>query len=278
MKLGSSIRRRRGEDKNGFLGKRLKALLGSVGQWRVLRSPWFLGAFAFLAALGFAGGYLISTRVFFPPPPPPGDMTPVPDLTGRTADEAEADLEAAGLTLDRLDSMAHPYVPEGVLLGQSPLPGQLSLVGGSVRGTVSTGPEQRAVPDLLRLQADRALTVLEASGFSVRMDSVESELPQGGVVSMDPEPGTELSVPGAVALRVSRGPPLVEVPLLIGLREEQAVALLDSLGLIVSEIETRFRFGRDQGLVVEQDPQASSQVKRGTAVRLVVGRRGLGTR
>jgi beta-lactam-binding protein with PASTA domain len=67
---------------------------------------------------------------------------------------------------------------------------------------------------------------------------------------------------------------MVEMPLLLGLEEEQAVAVLDSLGLSVSEVETRFRFGRDQGLVVEQEPPAATMVERGAAVRLVVGRRG----
>jgi serine/threonine-protein kinase len=185
-------------------------------------------------------------------------------------------LETSGLVLGRLDSLSHPFVERGLILGQSPLPGQLSLVGDTILGTVSTGPERRPVPDILRLRADRALTVLEASGFSVQMDSVDSDLPQGGVVAMEPEPGTELDVPGQVHLRVSKGPPLLEVPMLIGLREEHAVALLDSLGLAVSEIETRFRFGRDQGLVVEQEPPPMSQVMKGTAVRLVVGRRGVG--
>jgi beta-lactam-binding protein with PASTA domain len=274
MKLGSSIRRRRGEKKEGSSWKWVRSIGGALSRWQVLRNPLFYLAFGVVAALGLGGGYFYSTRVLFPPPPPPGDLAPVPDLRGASPEEAGDRLESAGLVLGRLDSLGHPFVPRGVILGQSPLPGQLALVGDTVRAAVSTGPERRAVPDVLRLRADRAYTVLEATGFSVRMDSVDSEMPQGGVVSMDPEPGTEVAVPGDVFLRVSKGPPLVEVPLLIGLEEEHAVALLDSLGLVVSEIETRFRFGRDQGLVVEQEPSALSQVMKGTAVRLVVGRRG----
>jgi beta-lactam-binding protein with PASTA domain len=70
------------------------------------------------------------------------------------------------------------------------------------------------------------------------------------------------------------GPPEFEMPLLLGLSEEQARSVLDSLGLILSEVETRFRFGRDQGLVVEQEPPASATIQEGASVRLVVGRRG----
>jgi beta-lactam-binding protein with PASTA domain len=274
MKLGSSIRRRRGENKKGPSLKWRKSLAKAVAGWTVFKNPIFYLVFGLLAVLGFGGGYLFSTTVLFPPPPPPGDLTPVPDLSGYYPEDAGLVLEEAGLFFSRLDSLSHPFIERGLILGQSPLPGQLSLVGDTVWGTVSTGSERRPVPDVYRLRADRAMTVLEATGFSVRMDSVDSDLPQGGVISMNPEPGTELDVPGEVHLRVSKGPPLLEVPLLIGLQEEHAVALLDSLGLEVSEIETRFRFGRDQGLVVEQEPPPLSQVMKGTAVRLVVGRRG----
>ena len=50
--------------------------------------------------------------------------------------------------------------------------------------------------------------------------------------------------------------------------------LLDSLGLMVSEIEEVFRFGRDQGVVVEQEPASEMEVERGTEVRLKVGMSG----
>jgi serine/threonine-protein kinase len=126
----------------------------------------------------------------------------------------------------------------------------------------------------MRLRGDRAQTVLEASGFPVVVDSIESELPRGSVVAMEPEAGTEATIPREIILTVSMGPPMVEMPLLLGLQEEQALAIADSLGLSVAEVETRFRFGRDQGLVVEQEPPATTLVERGAAIRLVVGRRG----
>jgi beta-lactam-binding protein with PASTA domain len=38
-------------------------------------------------------------------------------------------------------------------------------------------------------------------------------------------------------------------------------------------VEEVFRFGRDQGRVVAQDPPPGVELERGTPVRLVVGRR-----
>jgi beta-lactam-binding protein with PASTA domain len=75
---------------------------------------------------------------------------------------------------------------------------------------------------------------------------------------------------------VSTGPPLIMMPLVLGLPEDEALTLLDSLGFVVElPIEEVFRFGRDQGIVVEQEPVSDTLVQRGTQARLKVGRRGL---
>ncbi len=280
MRLGGSIRRRR-RSGSGLFREPLplpgwsRVLLGWIkGVFAPLKDPWTLGALAGLALIGFGIGYLFSTRVVYPTPPPPGDLSAVPRLLGEMPDGVADTLNTLGLTLRPVDSVSHPTIPEGGIVGQSPLPGQLSLVGDTILVTLSTGPEQRPVPDVLALSADRARTILETAGFVVTVDSVPSRDPRGEVVRMSPEAGTEATIPMGVTLAVSLGPPQFEMPLLLGLSEEDAVALLDSLGLAVGEIETRFRFGRDQGLVVEQSPPARTMVRQGASVRLVVGRRG----
>lgn len=273
MRLGSSLRRSRG-------GKRRRSGRGPHGNpvLAYLRqhfsSPRFLWGLGLLAAVGLAGGYLVSTLILFPAPPPPGDVTRVPDLSGDSLEGASGALSEVGLFLGGVDSLRHPTIPEGLILGQSPLPGQLAVVGDTVRVALSTGPEERPIPDVMRLRVDRAQTVLEATGFSVVVDSVESELPRGRVVTMEPEAGTAAVVPMEIRLTVSNGPPMVEMPLLLGLPQEQAQEVLEAMGLTIQEVQTRFRFGRDQGLVVEQEPPAGTLVEQGSAVRLVVGRRG----
>jgi beta-lactam-binding protein with PASTA domain len=228
-----------------------------------------------LAISGWLVGYLLSTRVFFPAPPPPGDLYEVPDLRGLALATARERLAGSRLTLGAIDSLQHPSVPEELVLGQSPLPGQLARAGSAVRATVSLGPQRRAVPDVLRLEADRALIVLQTSGFLVSSDTMESELSRGRVVDVDPPPDSVVPLPASVTIFVSTGPPVVTMPLVLGLEQQEAVMLLDSLGLAVTEVEEVFRFGRDQGIVVEQEPASDMELQRGGAVRLKVGRRGV---
>ncbi|MFV2006354.1 MAG: PASTA domain-containing protein [Longimicrobiales bacterium] len=267
MRLGSSIRRRRGE------GPRRREKVKGEAAGRGFSVRKYAGLIGAIALIGFAGGYLVSTRVLFPAPAPTGGLLEVPDLRKTDRENARTRLRQLGLEVGPIDSLQHPTSPEGQILGQSPLPGQMALAGSSVRITVSLGPEQRPVPDVRQLREEDAREVLEGTGFSVTVDTAEADLPRGKVVEVIPEPGTEVSLPGEIRLVVSTGPALVEMPLVLGLQLAEAESMLDSLGLVISEITTRFRFGRDQGRVVEQAPPPDSLLNPGSLVQLVVGRR-----
>ncbi len=227
---------------------------------------------------GLVSGYLMTTRLLFPMPPRPEDLFEVPDVRGLDRAMALDMMERAGIRAAVTDSFRHPTALKGEVLGQTPLAGQLSTATNTVALTVSLGPVRRPVPDVVRLGLNSARTVLEASGFIVVVDTLLAELPAGQVVEVLPEAGTEVDLPMEVIVLVSTGPPLVPMPLLLGIEQANAEVLLDSLEFELTEIEYRFRFGRDQGRVVEQFPPADSLVAPGSRVRLVVGRRSSGRR
>lgn len=269
MKLGSSMRRRRGGGGGGS-GKK------SGRSQRPLGRGARLLIFGLTAAVvGTGAGYLYATQVAFPAPVSEvDDFRTVPDLRGMTLEEVRTALGALQLETGRVDSIRHPEIEEGTVMGQSPLAGQLAVPGGGVEVTVSLGPERRPIPDVTRLLASRAVTVLETTGFRVEVDSVEADVAAGRVVETQPRAGEEVTLPGLIRVLVSLGPPLVEMPLLVGMQEEQARELLESLGLAVGEVDTAFRFGFNQGQVLEQFPEAGEEIAAGSEVRLVVGRRG----
>jgi serine/threonine-protein kinase len=219
-------------------------------------------------------GYLVSTQILYPAQAPPSNLVEVPDLRGLAVAEGRDEIASAGLVLGALDSLSHPIVAQGVILGQAPLPGQLAVPGTEVHITSSLGPQLRAVPDLLGVEGARARTVLETSGFVVVIDSTDADVLRGRVVSTTPAAASMVALPAEIRLMVSRGPPLVAMPALLGLSEAEALTVLDSLGLEPGEITEVFRFGRDQGIIVEQEPPAETQLQRGSIVRLSVGRRG----
>lgn len=277
MRLGGSLRRSRG----GGGGPRRAGGGGRTGKRRASRKGqaprrWWRPAAlaAALAAVGWAGGYALATRVLFPAPPPPADLVTVPDVRGTTVASAATLLGGAGLTLGAVDSLQHPSVGRDLILGQAPLPGQLAQPGAGVRVTVSLESPRRPLPDVVGVELSRARLVLETMGFVVDVDSVDSDLPRGRVVSTGPAAGAPVAVPSQVRLAVSRGPGRVAMPYLVGLDEVRAMAVLDSLGLVVGAVEYVAGREEDDGLVVAHEPAADTPLERGSAVRLAVGRRG----
>lgn len=276
MKLGGSLRRSRG---GGGSRRRKKAAGppsakadGARGAPVRARLRLALGATA-LALVGWGIGYLVATRVLYPAPPPT-DLVQVPDLRGASPASGAARLAAVGLVLGPVDSLRHPSVPRDLVLGQAPLAGQLALPGTEVRVTRSLGPQTRPVPDVLNVDASRALVVLETGGFQVLVDSVDSVVPRGRVVSTRPAAYAVVAVPAQVRLAVSKGPPLVLMPQLLGMDELRAMAILDSLGLVLGAVEEVVRPASEMGTVVDQAPAADTPLERGSAVRLAVGRQG----
>lgn len=273
MDLGESLRRRRSGGRAREESDRGRRQSGPVR--RPSDAPPVLIGLGVLV-VGALLGYVVATRVVFPAEAAEAtDFHQVPDLRGTSVAEARRLLEGQDLRLGDVDSIRHPEVPEGRVLGQTPLPGQLALPAGVVDLTMSLGPELRPIPDVRGLRADRALTVLRTTGFEVHVDSIEADEPAGRVIGMQPTAGTEVALPAEVRVAVSLGPPLVVLPDLVGMQEEEARATLTSLGLVVGEVESRFRFGFNQGEVLEQFPAAEAEIPRGGAVRLVVGRQGV---
>ena len=275
MRLGSSIRRRRFRSDGRFEWPK-KSWWAGDGPFRLSR-----GAVSLLGGVmvfGFGFSYLVTTRLLFPMPPRPGDLFEVPDVRGLERSAALDMIERAGVQAAVTDSFRHPTALGGEVLGQTPLAGQLSTATNTVALTVSLGPVRRPVPDVVRLGLNSARTVLEASGFTVVVDTLEAQLPPGLIVEVLPEAGTEVDLPMEVRIAVSTGPPLVPMPLLLGIEQESAEVLLDSLGFELMEVEDCFRFGRDQGRVVGQSPPPDSLVRPGSGVRLFVGSRSLARR
>lgn len=222
-----------------------------------------------IGVAAFLVGYLVTAGLFFRGSNRP-DVVAVPDLHDMDAAAAERQLDRAGLELQVGDSLPHPEVRQGDVLAQSPLPGREVAPGTPVRVIVSTGPPRRAVPDvqaLTRLPAER---LLAASGFRVQVQEVPAPLPAGRVVAVLPAPGTTVQLPAVVTLQVSAGPPLVAVPALFGLREDEAREALESAGLRLGEVEYEFGGSGAQEMVVEQSPFAGDSILMGEAVRLRV--------
>ncbi|CAA9468855.1 MAG: Serine/threonine protein kinase PrkC, regulator of stationary phase [uncultured Solirubrobacteraceae bacterium] len=220
--------------------------------------PWWLAAALVLAALGL-GAYLLLGA----------DRTPVPDVVGREAAVAVRELERAGLQVEQRN-VASEDVRRGRVADQDPGAGQEVAEDSVVIISISTGPPQVAVPDVVGISRQEAQTALRAAGFRVRVQRRYSDaVAEDEVIATDPAAGTDATKGSRVTLTVSRGVEPVAVPDVTGLDRDGARQALEELGLrpVFSSRETD---DEEAGQVLEQEPAAGSAVEEGAEVQVVV--------
>ncbi len=116
----------------------------------------------------------------------------VPDLTGKTWDEATTIVTGLGLTLQQGEAVFSDSVPKDRIGDQSPRSGQL-FKGDTITASLSKGPEMVKVPSVFRKSEKEARAILRAAGFTVKvdyflggpLDMVTGQTPSGG--SMAPK-------------------------------------------------------------------------------------------
>lgn len=98
-------------------------------------------------------------------------------------------------------------------------------------------------------------------------------VPQGMVISQDPEPDTKIKVTRTVTLSVSLGPELRDVPDVIGLTLNDAKIKINKNELNVTDpIQERSSNDYPAGVVLDQDPKSGSKLSKGSGVRLFVSK------
>ncbi|MFE3663683.1 Stk1 family PASTA domain-containing Ser/Thr kinase [Streptomyces sp. NPDC059164] len=99
-----------------------------------------------------------------------GAPVDVPDVTGLSAEEATAELEAEGLKAEVLPGRVHSPEAAGEVTEQSPGEGTEAAVGDTIQLTLSKGPRMVDVPDVTGRDVDEARSTLEEAGFEVEVD------------------------------------------------------------------------------------------------------------
>lgn len=137
----------------------------------------------------------------------------VPDLYNRTVEEARRALEAADLSLGSQTRETSSQVPAGQIVSQNPSAGSNAESGSSVDVTVSSGPNQIRVPDVVGYGAADAAATLWNAGFGYTVETVQSNQPAGTVLSTDPVGGTLLDpYSRSVTISQSSGPAVAPPP------------------------------------------------------------------
>ncbi len=198
----------------------------------------------------------------------------VPDLAGRSVNDASARLDDLGLTL-RVDEnrRADPRVPAGRILQQDPAPGAHVRRQRSVRVWVSEGEAATIVPSLVGDTERSAQVRLQQGGLTLAATAEvrTHDYPPDAVIAQDPAPGAHNASVALLVNRSSRGATFV-MPDLIGVDGERAAELMRKRGFRVAVVGTQPYPGVPAGIVIRQTPAGGFQVGPGEAIALEVSR------
>jgi len=199
------------------------------------------------------------------------ELVTIASVGGRGETDARSTLEAQGLRVDRRLT-ADNSVPQGLVIQTEPAAGSSVEVGSTVTLVISSGASLRAVPSVLTMTENQALTAITRAGFEPSRQTVTSELaPEGEVVGQDPQPGS-LSEPGSTVIyQVSIGAEAIPIPDVRGMEPAEARALIEAEGLVVpDEFEVEFDEEIERNLVASTRPEAGEEVPPGETVTIVL--------
>ena len=205
---------------------------------------------------------------------PTAQLVPVPDVRGRSLDDAQRILGADGFQTTVVTEESD--VAEGFVIRTEPPAGDPVRQDTVITIVVSAGLDTVNIPPAIignRVEVARDLLESAPFGLVVTEEAQEdAEVPAGVVITSRPAPNTVVERGSTVTLVVSSGPGQVSVPPLVGLTEGQARNQLAQNGLQpnVGFVELEPGDAND-GLVVGQDPASSARVDRGSTVSFTVG-------
>lgn len=196
--------------------------------------------------------------------------TSVPDLSGRTLDQA-AQLLRQHKLIGETQTVFTADCDLGKIISTVPSPGSSVNEKAHITVNVCGGPQQVVVPSLIgdtQAQAENALRNAQLKSVSKKVDGVE---PAGTVIKVDPQEGAAVALGTPVTIYLSKGNE-AGVPNVVGLTKSQAIAKLKSLGFNnISTIPNTSAAPGDVGKVTSQIPTQDAVQLKSAQVTIVVG-------
>ena len=185
----------------------------------------------------------------------------VPDVVGKTKDQASAVIKGAGLTLGDVTEQYSASVDSGKVISSDPKAGKVIEHTAKISIVVSKGKEPATIPDVTGQSEDEAKKTLEDAGLKkgkVSKDYSDS-VAKGNVIASSPIAGASGYYKGdSVDLTISKGPEKVTIPDVTGKGQDEAKKTLEEAGL---KVEVNKRLGGPFGTVRSTDPAPGSSVK-----------------
>lgn len=151
----------------------------------------------------------------------------VPDLKGKSADDAQKALSEAGLNGQQGDTVFSDDVPEGMVASQETSAGSTANKGDTVVFHLSKGSEKVTIPNVVGMTQSQATSKLESAGFAVSTTTETNKDVEKGNVSKQSKTGTAAKGT-TITITISSGPG--EAPSVVDMSESKAKEAIEKAG------------------------------------------------
>ncbi|KAF0849550.1 Stk1 family PASTA domain-containing Ser/Thr kinase [Nocardia caishijiensis] len=226
-----------------------------------------------LIALGVAAALAVAFGMFWVliGPGSKPDQVAVPDLSGKTEQQAESELVKAGFSV-AVQQKPDGKVAPGNVIATQPLGGSRIDEGSTVTLQVSTGPAQVAVPRILGMTQAEAEQALNSTGLQMDPNvqrRASSVADTDRVIGQEPTAGVRVDIEQPIVVVIGSGPEQVRVPDVVG--QDISVAepnLTVSAGFKVEVKEVLSP--QPKGQVLSTSPAGGSNAEKGSTITVQV--------
>jgi len=203
----------------------------------------------------------------------------VPDVSGKSFEDAEQQLKELGLVAKRGYEIYDPKKKLGTVLSQNPLPQSKVKQGRSVYLSVNTARRENVpLPDFKGRTITDAKLTLER--LNLRLGKVEEvnvtkKEEDGVILSQSIAPGTNVGVETVVSFKIGRLP-LQDgklqgvLPDVLQKTLSEAEAMIVTAGFTIGRVQYRYSTSLVPNTVIAQSPKQGELVPLGKPVDLVV--------
>ncbi|GAB3009554.1 Stk1 family PASTA domain-containing Ser/Thr kinase [Mycobacterium bourgelatii] len=232
--------------------------MGSVGRWAAAVAILAVLTIVVFIAINTFGGKTRSVQV--------------PDVRGQASADAIAALQNRGFKI-RTQQKPDSTIPPDHVIGTDPGANVSVDAGDEVTINVSTGPEQRELPDVSSLSYNEAVKKLQAAGFTKFKQANSPSSPEmaGKVIGTNPPANQTSAITNVITIIVGSGPETKQIPDVGGQTVELAQQNLTVYGFTKFS-QSQVDSTKPAGDVIGTNPPAGTVVPVDSVIELQVSK------
>ncbi len=205
-----------------------------------------------------------------------GEMVSLPNLLGKTIEEAKDALEKKKIHLVQSGVRLHQFYERGKIIFQDPPANTKVKINTETRVVLSAGREKVIVPELVGKNLQSIRPILEDAGLREgKISHVHTtKYAAGKIIGQYPLPEEEVGRDTSVSLLVSQGQHEIRylMPDLIGKSAASSIVQLKQMDFNVSDVRYRYYRGLDSGIIINQSPAPGSKIQKRNRITLEVSK------